>query len=65
MRSRYHLYGCFCLLLTVTSGKISFGQSLGNAGTVEGMVVDPSGSAVPKATITFRNAVSGYSQTDN
>jgi hypothetical protein len=51
------------LLLTVTSGKISFGQSLGNAGTVEGMVVDPSGSAVPKATITFRNAVSGYSQT--
>ncbi len=39
-----------------------FGQSLGNAGTIEGTVVDPSGAAVPGATVTIRNPVSGYSQ---
>jgi hypothetical protein len=37
-------------------------QSLGNAGTVQGTVVDPSGAAVPGAQITIRNAVTGYNQ---
>src|ERR1700676_4192457 len=37
-------------------------QSLGNAGTVEGNVTDPSGSSLPGAKVTIRNAVSGYSQ---
>ena len=37
-------------------------QSLGNAGTVEGTVVDQSGAAVPKATVTAANAVTGYKQ---
>jgi len=39
-----------------------FGQSLGNAGTITGTVVDPSGAAVPMATVTIRNPVSGYTQ---
>src|ERR1035437_3380391 len=39
-----------------------FGQSLGNAGTIEGSVVDPAGAAVTKATVTIHNAVSGYKQ---
>jgi hypothetical protein len=39
------------------------GQSLGNAGTIEGSVVDPSGAAVGKAVVTIRNAVTGYHQT--
>jgi hypothetical protein len=39
-----------------------FGQSLGNAGTIEGNVVDPSGAAVPKAAVTIHNAVTGYTQ---
>jgi hypothetical protein len=39
------------------------GQSLGNAGTIEGNVVDPSGAAVPKAAVTIHNAVTGYRQT--
>jgi hypothetical protein len=39
-----------------------FGQSLGNAGTVEGTVVDPSGGAVAKAEVTLQNPVSGYNQ---
>src|SRR5215471_6634956 len=39
-----------------------FCQSLGNAGTIEGTLVDPSGSVIPKAHIVLRNSVSGYQQ---
>src|SRR5215471_717746 len=39
-----------------------FCQSLGNAGTIEGTVIDPSGSVIPKAHIVLRNSVSGYQQ---
>ena len=39
-----------------------FGQSLGNAGTIEGTVVDPSGAAVAKAAVKIHNAVTGYNQ---
>src|ERR1051326_5726311 len=39
-----------------------FGQSLGNAGTVEGTVTDQSGSVIPKAHVMLRNSVSGYQQ---
>jgi len=37
-------------------------QSLGNAGTVEGTVLDQSGAAITKAKITLHNAVTGYVQ---
>src|ERR1700722_17566407 len=37
-------------------------QSLGNAGTIEGSVVDPSGAAVAKAEVVVHNPVSGYNQ---
>jgi hypothetical protein len=37
-------------------------QSLGNAGTIAGTVVDSSGAAVPKAVITLRNPLTNYSQ---
>src|ERR1043165_2543257 len=40
----------------------TFSQSLGNAGTIEGTVIDPSGSVIPKARILLRNSVSGYQQ---
>ena len=43
-------------------GTAAFAQSLGNAGTIEGTVVDPSGAAVPKAEISIHNAVTGYKQ---
>src|SRR5208283_3141595 len=39
-----------------------FAQSLGNAGTVEGTVADPSGSVVPKAAVTVHNSLTGYQQ---
>ena len=41
----------------------AFAQSLGNAGTIEGTVVDQSGALVPKATVTLTNAITGYKQT--
>jgi hypothetical protein len=50
-----------CLLIFGSSHS-AFAQSLGNAGTVEGAVLDPSGSAIPGATVTIRNAISGYTQ---
>src|SRR5581483_2670967 len=37
-------------------------QSLGNAGTIEGVVVDPTGASVPQAQVTVHNPVTGYSQ---
>ncbi len=37
-------------------------QSLGNAGTIEGSVLDPSGAAVANAKVTVHNPVSGYEQ---
>lgn len=38
-------------------------QVASNAGTVTGVVEDPTGAVVPKATVTLANAVSGFSQT--
>ena len=54
--------GLLCLLCFGLAPRV-FGQSLGNAGTIEGSVVDPSGAAIPKAAVTIHNAVTGYSQT--
>ena len=53
------------LLVVVMGGPTSqiSAQSLGNAGTVEGTVTDPSGANVPGAKVILGNAVSGYDQT--
>ena len=48
------------VLLCGTSA--GFSQSLGNAGTINGTVNDPSGAAVGKAAVTLENAVTGYRQ---
>src|ERR1041385_4027423 len=53
----------FVSLFCLTHAGNMFGQSLGNAGTVEGTVVDPSGAVVSGATITLHNPISNYSQT--
>jgi Carboxypeptidase regulatory-like domain len=50
-----------CLLFLNPTNRAA-AQSLGNAGTIEGTVTDPSGGAVAKAQVTLHNAVSGYSQ---
>ena len=52
-------------LLTLSiflAGGIANAQSLGNAGTVKGTVVDPTGAVIPGARVTVTNAVTGYSQ---
>ena len=59
--SHYFVWALFGFMV-ISAPEHSFGQSLGNAGTVEGTVTDPSGAAVPNAEITLRNPVSGYSQ---
>ncbi|HVO98809.1 MAG TPA: TonB-dependent receptor [Bryobacteraceae bacterium] len=37
-------------------------QSLGNAGTIEGTVVDQSGALIPQATVSLVNSITGYKQ---
>jgi hypothetical protein len=48
------------ILLTCS---VASGQSLGGAGTVAGMVTDASGAAVPAATVSLVNRITGYQQT--
>src|SRR4051812_45786141 len=64
MKYRYISIYSPAVLCLLIAGSLSagFAQSLGNAGTVEGTVVDPTGAAVPKARVTIHNAVTGYSQ---
>ena len=39
------------------------GQGMGSAGTVKGMVKDPSGAVIPGATATIHNPVTGFERT--
>jgi hypothetical protein len=48
----------FLLLLACSIPAVA--QSLGNAGTVEGAVKDPSGAVIAGASVEIRNAISGY-----
>ena len=45
-------FACACCSL--------YGQSLGNAGTVQGLVRDPSNSSISGAQVTLSNPISGY-----
>jgi hypothetical protein len=40
----------------------AFSQSLGNAGTIQGAVVDASGAVVAKAAVSIHNPITGYKQ---
>src|ERR1700681_4231570 len=51
-----------CTLAVFALVNTALAQSLGNAGTIDGVVTDPSGAAVAKASITLHNSVSGYNQ---
>lgn len=63
---RFSLKGVLLLLIVLLVGIVvlsynALAQSLGNAGTIQGTVVDPSGAVVSGATVTITNPVTGYS----
>src|SRR5258706_2989621 len=49
-------------ILTFCFTDRALAQSLGNAGTIEGTVVDPTGAAVPRAQVNLRNVMDGYNK---
>ena len=49
----------FGLLISVTPGY----AQLGNSGTIEGVVKDPTGGAIPNAAVEITNPVSGFTRT--
>jgi hypothetical protein len=49
-------------LLLFGWGTRGYSQSLGNAGTIAGTVVDASGAAIPKAAVTLHNPLTNYMQ---
>src|SRR6185295_7964455 len=51
------------LTLCLSSMSLLHGQSLGNAGTIEGMVTDPSGAVVATAKVDLQNRITGYKRT--
>src|SRR5262245_6405580 len=50
---------CVCVCIAVSAGA----QGLGGAGTIQGVVVDPTGGAMQAVDVTLRNPVSGLSRT--
>ena len=51
-------------LLLASTNPIS-AQSVGTAGTIQGVVVDPAGAVIPGATVTIENTVTGFKRTVN
>ncbi len=49
---------CVALLLLAPA----FSQTVGNAGTIEGNVTDPTGAALPNASVTILNRITNYRQ---
>jgi len=50
------------VLCSCGTGRI-WAQGLGNAGTIDGTVTDPSGAVLPNATVTILNRLTNYTQT--
>lgn len=64
---RFSLKGILLLLVLLFIGTFVFcynvaAQSLGNAGTIQGTVVDSTGAVVRGAKVAVHNPVTGYSQ---
>src|SRR5262245_16777047 len=57
------VHNLFTLILAGICAIVTNGQSIGSAGTVGGTVVDQNQAAIPNATVTLANPVSGYKRT--
>jgi hypothetical protein len=65
-RSLYLAAIQFTLLLAIVASFSDIptrAQSLGSAGTINGVVTDPNGAVVPNASITISNPITGYKRT--
>jgi hypothetical protein len=54
---RFAALAAFALSLAVT---LAGAQSVGNSGSINGSVIDPTGAVVPNAKVEIRNPVSGF-----
>lgn len=55
-------YESILLIVWIVSCPV-FSQSMGNTGTIEGLVYDPAGSAVARARVTLNNEITHYART--
>jgi Carboxypeptidase regulatory-like domain len=60
MLERFRSYGFLIVSLTLLFFAASARAQLGNSGSVEGVVKDPSGAAIPGARLQITNPVSGF-----
>jgi hypothetical protein len=61
LRSTAAIFGL--VLMTAAGFRMACGQSLGNFGSARGVVLDPSGAAIPKASLTLLNPLTGVQRT--
>jgi hypothetical protein len=54
------LYAAFIVFFFLAAGFHASAQSVGNSGSINGTVVDPTGAVVAKATVEIHNPVSGF-----
>ena len=64
MHSYRHLIRYFCMVLAMAAlaAPCVRAQGSGTSGEIDGTVLDPSGAAVPKATVEIQNPVSGFAR---
>jgi len=61
MRSYGHLWWRFCVVLAMLALAVArVTAQVGTSGEIDGTVLDPSGAAVPQATVEISNPVSGF-----
>ena len=54
------LHAAFMVVFCLALGLHASAQSVGNSGSINGTVVDPTGAVVAKATVEIHNPVSGF-----
>ena len=55
-----HKWRFIAIAAAILTAATVWAQSVGNSGSINGTVVDPTGAVVPKATVEIRNPVSGF-----